>query len=577
MQLPTGAELALPPQQVEELIRTIAKGLRAFQMYLPNNPVYQRSQQAIYDAFQPIWSSTQQLTLSVVETDLVWEEQVVYHQPVKAESFAWMLHKDGLRVLTLRPGVEDEEIVSFLQVATRARLLPNDAADDLLTLLWEQEFAFIDYLFAEAVGDGGIPLGPQMREGMGTGSELLGVTGAGVASAELAARTAAQEQLKSELAARAPGAVEFDDSDSTLYFLEDQETRMLKLKVDEEYARDARRASFDALLDTFELQPAAVVREEILNIFDTLFPNLLNRGEFRVVAGLLREFRTIAQRVTVLDPVLRERLESFQARLSEPGILSQLLQSLEEVEALPEDEDIGQVLGELHADGLETMLVFLPSLKRPGIRKILEASIDRLAAAHVGVVQQLLAKSDSPALPGAVALCGRLRLQVTVPALEKLVAHPNPVVRRHTVEALGHITSPGALTALERALDDPDRAVRLAALSVVVEQGYRGAIRRIEAVVQGKAPHELERAERRHFFEAYAALGGPEVLPALAEILEPRGLFRRKASGEIRTCAAYAVARLRTPEARALLERVQLDKDLPVRNAASRALREWRA
>jgi hypothetical protein len=53
--IPTGAELALPAQQVEELIRTIVKGLRAFQMYLPNNPIYQRAEQGIHDAFLPIW------------------------------------------------------------------------------------------------------------------------------------------------------------------------------------------------------------------------------------------------------------------------------------------------------------------------------------------------------------------------------------------------------------------------------------------------------------------------------------------------------------------------------------------
>ena len=564
MKLPTGAELALPAQQVEELVRTIVKGLRAFQMYLPNNPMYVRSQQAIHDAFLPIWSSTPQLTLSVVETDLVWEEQVVYHQPNKPESFAWMLYKDGMRLLTLRPGVEEEEIVSFLQVATRARLLATDAPDDLLTLLWEQEFAFIDYQFAEIITDPGPVLEPQMDSSFY--SSL---------ASEPEKRKEVQAKIASEVAPRPPGAVDLEDFDSTLYFLDDQETRVLKLQVDQEYSRDSRRASFDALLDTFELQPAAIVREEILTIFDSLFPNLLNRGEFRVVAALLREFRTIAQRVTVLEPAIRERLNSFQARLSEPAILAQLLQALEEVEALPEDEDVGQVLGELHAEGLETMLTFLPSIKRPGIRKILEASIDRLAGAHVDVVLGLLAKEESQALSGAVALCGRLRLQVAVQALDKLIGHSDAGVRREAVQALGSIASPGALTALERALDDPDRAVRLAAVGFVVDKGYRASLRRLEAVVQGRGPHELERAERRQFFEAYATLGGPEVLAILSDILEPRGLFRRKESTETRTCAAYAIARLRTPQARAVLERIQLDKDLPVRNAAVRALREW--
>jgi len=561
MRMPTGAELALPAQQVEELIRTIVKGLRAFQMYLPNNPIYQRAQQAIHDAFLPIWSSTQQVTLNIVETDLVWEEQVVYHQPVKADSFAWMLHKDGMRVLNLRPGVEEDEIVSFLQVATRARLLPSDAADDLLTLLWEQEFIYIDYQFVEIISD--LTLEQRMAGGIDAGLDP-----------EQTAAT--RQQVANEVATRPPGPKELEDFDSTLYFLDEQEIRLLKLQVDLEYTRDARKAALDGLLDTFELQPSTAVRDEILNIFDGLFPNLLNRGEFRAVAGLLREFRTIAERVRVLEPANRERLLSFQGRLSEPGILSQLLQSLEESETLPDDDDVGQVLGELHAQGLETMIIFLPTLKRPGFRAILEASIDRLAAANLPMVVQLLEEASSPALAGAAALCGRLRLQVTVPALDKLVAHPDAVVRKEAVEALGVIGSPGALTALERALDDPDRLVRLAAVGIVVDKGYRAVLRRLEAVVQGKTRHELERAERRQFFEAYATLGGPDVLPTLADILEPRRLFRRKESSETRTCAAYAIARLQTAEARAALERVQLDKDLPVRNAATRALREWR-
>lgn len=66
------------------------------------------------------------------------------------------------------------------------------------------------------------------------------------------------------------------------------------------------------------------------------------------------------------------------------------------------------------------------------------------------------------------------------------------------------------------------------------------------------------------------------MLPTLADILEPRRLFRRRESTETRTCAAYAIARLQTPDARKVLERIALDKDLPVRNAATRALREWR-
>lgn len=563
MTMPSGAELALPLVQVEELVRTLAKGLRAFQMYLPNNPMYQRSEQAIRDAFLPIWSSTPTLTLRLVETDLLWEDQVVYHQPNRQESFGWMMYKDGMRTLVLRPGVEEQEMVRFLQTVTRARLLPADAADDLLTLLWEGDFQHLDYQFAEVVTDSIGPLDPQAAD--------LAI------QQDPAAQSAVQSEVRSDAADLLAGTVDPEDFDSTLYFLDDQEVARLKQEVGAEYTRDERRAALDALLDIFELQPTSAVRQDVLEIFDSLFPNLLNRGEFRVISWLLREFRTIGQRVTALDPAVRLRLNSFQARLSEPAILSQLLQSLEEAEAVPPDEDIGEVLGELHAAGLETMLTFLPTLKRPAIRRILESSVDRLGAVHTDVVMGILGRHQSDALPGAIALAARLDLQSAVPALDRLVDHPDPVVRLAAVEALAAIGSPGALTALERGLDDADRPVRLATVGAITAKGYRGALKRLETAVLGKGPHELERAERRQFFEAYAVVGGAAALPVLANILEPRGFLRRKESPETRTCAAYGLARIRSGEARAILERMQGDKELAVRNAATRALREWSA
>ena len=561
MTTPTGSELALPVTQVEELIRTVVKGLRAFQMYLPNNPVYQRSEQAIREAFRPIWSTTPQLILAIVETDITWEDQVVYHQPSKHDSFAWMLYKDGMRHLTIRPGVEDAEMVRFLHVVSQARMLASDAADDLLTLLWEQDFQHIEYQFAEIITDSLMVLDPQAVD--------LAM------QQDAAAQQAVKEEIRTDAAERVSG-VDPDDFDSTLYFLEQSETANLRRQVEEEYTRDARKAALDALLDTFEMQPSSVVREEVLGIVDGLFPNLLTRGEFRTVAALLREFRTISQRVTVLDPAVRDHLLSFQARLSEPTILSQLLQSLEEAGSLPEEEDVGEVLGELHAEGLETMLTFLPALKRPAIRAILEASVDRLAAVNTDILLGILTNAESGGLTGAVAVCRRLNLQIAVPALDRLVAHSEPAVRLGAVEALAQIGSAGAMAGLERAVDDPDRAVRMAALAAVQARGYRAALRRLEAVVQGKGPHELERAERRQFFEAYAVVAGPAALPVLLEILEPKRFFlRRRVTSEARTCAAYAIARLQNEEARAVLERIQLDKDLPVRNAAVRALRAW--
>ena len=54
MTLPEAVGAVLPPSQVAELIQSLVKALRAFQMYLPNNPIYQRAVQQVQDAFAPV-------------------------------------------------------------------------------------------------------------------------------------------------------------------------------------------------------------------------------------------------------------------------------------------------------------------------------------------------------------------------------------------------------------------------------------------------------------------------------------------------------------------------------------------
>jgi hypothetical protein len=547
----------LPLAHVEELVRALVKAMRAFQMYLPNNPMYHRAEQQLRAAFPPVWAVLDEITVIVSETELMWEEQVVYGQPNKSESFAWGLYKDGMRVLTLRKGVEEEEIARFLQTVSRARHLAADASDDLLTLLWEQDFSRVSYQFAEIITDPWVydpqALDMQAKE---THSRVV-------------------ERVREEMA-RPEGVVDPDDFDSTLYFLDEAEITELRRQVEDEYRRDVRAASLDALFDVFEMQDDLAVRNEGLDVIYALFPNLLAKSDFRTVAMVLRELRHIKARATGIDDGLRGRLEGVERKLSEPETIAQLLQSLDEAPSLPPEEDLGEVLRELHAPALGTILTQLPRLTSSQVRTIIGAAAERLAQANTTELLHLLKMLDDESLPGAIRLAGRLGLQNSVPVINQLIQHAGVGVRLAAVEVLGALGTPGAMAGLEPAIDDPDRSVRMAAVAAVTRRVYAGAYRRLEAAVQGKGPNR-ERAELRQLFEAYAVVVGPRALTILRTIVAPKGMFQRKASVEVRTCAVYAAAKLRTPEARTLLEETVNDKELPVRHAATTLLREWQA
>ncbi|MGZ8391374.1 MAG: HEAT repeat domain-containing protein [Gemmatimonadales bacterium] len=547
----------LPASQVSELIQAIVKALRAFQMYLPNNPIYQRAIQNVRTALGPVWAATDELNFHMTESDLLWEEQSVYHQINKSESLAWSLFKDGMRELTIHKGAEAEEVPLLLATINKARFLPADAGDDLLTLLWALEFEHIKYRFVDFFAEGG--------------GELPGPSGA--AAGESTSAEERRARVAEEAPERPKGLVDLDEVDSTLYFLDEDEVTYLAGELAEEYKRDVRGSALNVLFDLMETQPEGNVRDEILGVLDQLFPNLLTSRDFRSAAAILRESKLLKERAPNLRMEQVQRLDGFVSRLSEPAIVGQVLQSLDEASGLGLDQDAAALLRELRASALEPLVSWLPNLSSAPLRKMLEDVVDKLAGSNIAEVQRLLRQPDSPALLGVLALCGRLQLHHAVPGFTDLISHADPAVRLAAVQTLAQLGTPGALTLLDRSIDDTDRSVRLAAVRGAGSRGYKGALRRIEVVVLGKSSKSVDLTEKMAFFEAYGAIAGPAGLKVLSAILLQRGLLKMKEPPETRACAAVALGRIKSPEARDLLQRAVDDKDLVVRNAVNRALR----
>jgi hypothetical protein len=551
-------ELALPPTVVEELLQALVKALRAHQLYLPNNPVYQRAIEALRAAFAPVWEAQDDLVLDVFESELKWESHVVYSQPSRGESIAWVLYKDGVRSVTFLPGVEQEEIVGLLDVLHRARTLQPEDNDDLLTLLWEKDLQLVRYVFREmAAPESGTMQIPTSEEVAATVTDQPHFVG---------------ETVREE-APQLTGVVKPEDFDSTLYFLDEREIDYLRKEVDREYSQDLRRNVLAMLFDVLELQPYPTVRAELISILESFLPYLLGAGDFVSVAYVLREVRAVLQRARELLPEHRASLEGLPGRLSQPDALSQLLQSLDEAAAHPAADELGELFGELRPESLSTLLAWLPRVSSERVRTVLEDSMRRLAAAHVSTLVEAITGADPVVALEAVKLAGKLRLEDTVPALGQSLVHPETAVRFAAVQALAELGTPSALQGLERSLDDADRDVRLTTIRALMQRHHRGALAKVTAAVEGRSVRSADLSEKMAFFEAYGALVGEAGVAGLDAMLNRRGLLKRRESPETRACAALALGRIGSPAAREALERALGAKEPLVRNAVSRALR----
>ena len=550
-------------------MQVVSKGMRATQLYLPNNPVYQRAVENIRTAFRQIWQATDDLIFDIAETEIRWEDNVIYSQDQRNESIAWTLYKDGVRSLTFKPGVEDAEIVRFLAVLQQAKNLQADAPDDLLTLLWAEDFQMVSYTFRELASENAVPIERSEKGaptiGAGTGGEEGGSTDP---------RTV-RRQVEEEAPPKREGLVSIDDFDTTLYFLEDKEIEYLHKEVEREYAQDLRGNVLAMLFDLLELQTYGTVRAELISIIENFIPYLLGAGDFRSVAFILRECKVILARARELISEHRQTLETLPTRLSQTDALSQLLQSLDEATSHPTEEELSDLFGELRPEALGTLMGWLPKLNNERVKSLVQSSAERLAQANAAEVLKALASEDPAVQLNMVRLAGRLKLPGAPDGMGPLLERGERELKLAVVEALTTIGSPSATRLLEKAIEDQERDVRIAAVKFLGQRGHRNAFPRIESAIGGNKLKDADLTEKMAFFEAYGALAGESGIAALEKLLVGKsGLLSRKEDPETRACAAMALGKIRTPAAREILQKAAQDKEPLVRNAVNRAMRE---
>ena len=533
---------------IEELLRSLGKASRAYQLYLHNNPTYHRALDVLRRSFAPVWEQLPELVLTVAENELLWEQRPVYQELERTgDTIPWLLFKDGVRELRVQPGFEEAEVERFLEVL---RLLGRSAAsdDDAITLLWERDFAFLRHRFVEPAADDGageFRLSPQP-------GRLNDAT---------------------PVAPPPAGVVSIEDFDSAPFFLAERELEYLRAALADEYRHDLFADAVAMVLDTFETQPSTRARDELCGALEMLLVKALTAGNYRAVAGLLRETAVTVGRAASTSPEHRARLDQLAARLSTPDGLAQLVEALEVTEALPADDELAALFAQLRPPALGPVLGWLGRVQAPRLRGALRAAADRIAVGNTAELGRLVGSEDPVVALEATRRAGALRLTSAVPPLGAVLRAEASELRLAAAQALAEIGSTGALQLLAGALDDPEREVRLVVLRAITAQSYRAALPRLDALIRERRLRERDLTEQMAAFEAFGSLCGDEQVGVLDQLLNGRSLIGRRQEPSLRACAAVALGRVKSERARAALARAADEKDVVVRTAVQRAVR----
>jgi HEAT repeat protein len=616
---------------VHVLMRSWQELLRTFAESEGDSAENAQARREVELAFAPIWNRMPYFEVTCIGDGLHWNDVVVLTPEEDGYGLARTLTTSGIHAITLVPGVEELEMARFLELIDRKRRLDEDGDQDLVLMLFRADLHHIRYTVgpvvktaragktlgvAVEVASVSTPVEPDLsalnltligREAEDPGqpdSEEAdpgghggqpGATSAGQGSDEadpgaeeadhresMESGRPDAEELRSALRedASSPGdttgVVNLEQFDSTLYFLDQKEIEYLRTAIEREYSRDHSRNALELLLDILQLRSDPAVRNEVIGVLRTLLPYLLATGRFPAVAYLTRELRKITRTVE-LTADEKQALEDLRVSVSRTDTLTQLFHVLEQGDVDPTAEELGVLLREMRYEAIQTALVWIGQLKRPGAKAALVTALEGFFREWPAALGKMTESQDRTVVQRALGIAAKLQLEEFTDPITPALTHDDPATRRMAVAALTAIGSSIALKQVAGAIDDDDAEVRTVAFESLSARPFRGARKGLVAAIRTSDLESRELSERRALFSAFGMVSGAGGVPVLEPILQGKGGLARRPSSGTRACAALALGVINTPAARFALDAAAKDRDPLVRSAANAALRSNRS
>ena len=561
----------LPLEEVRDVFLTLSKALRAYQLYDPNNPVYKRFVQNLREALTRIWPVRDQLQILVEEERFTWMGEEAYKNDNRSESLSFLFYRDGIRDVSLKKGLEEEELEPLLEALHRVKSARQEG-DDLVTILWDLDLKLFGYTAADVSGEG-----VELTEG-GEAAGLLDV--GGVLNAELGELSpVAQEEGEegegepsSGKPASPAGTVKKEDFNPTLYALDEDELRYLKVELAKEHDRDVRTDVLNALFDRLEDKEEGERQEEIIGILRTLLPNFLSRGAVDSAASVIREVQELRGKKTVLAEGAESLAESLVEDLSSKEAVGELVRAVEDGSVPPDATELAELIRYLRPLALATLLKGTEETQDDKVRELLREVTHGIAEKSRDAVIRLLTSPDPAFAAGAVRLAGLLGITEAGGSLARLLEEGTPEVKRAVVETAESMPSAAISGSLQRLLRGKDRELRIAAARVLGKTKYGPAAAELKAILESKDFRLVDVTEKVAFFEAYGMLAGEGAVAFLDKVLNSKGFLGRREPPEVRAGAALGLGKVGTAAARRALEKARND-DPVVKSAVGRALK----
>lgn len=519
---------------VADIIQAVLKAKKTVRMYPENNPIYLKTIDEVSARFNDFFCYRDELALKIKQHEILFDVDYVYQSPEKTDNLALFFFKDGLREITFKNGLATEEVEGFLKIISLD--FDREALDDdIVTLLWEQDFQHIKYLVDDTL----------LFEDENYETEAV---------AKAKENSARNEDLLRAYA-EAVKAEEFKGL--SLEKLTDNDFRQLLKEIGSD--SDNKAAKLSHILFELVLQTENVTEIEDIYGFirDAMLYSLKNK-DLDTALEIIK--RAIAMATEHDSDRNLHFMSSMLLCVNSEDAMKYLCGILDSVTGLDE-KILKEYAGFLDNNAILPLISVLGEIKDLSIAKAVINILAALGAKDIQALAVGLHDSRWNIIRNTIQVLRHIGDKRAVEYLVNTARNTEAKVRAEALQALGETKSSNALQVLRDSLDDQDRSVRIAAVKALGSYRSETAKRLILANAAGKNFNDREFDEKKTFYEVLSGWRDKEVAEFMAGTLKQSAFFRKSLYDETRACAAYALGLMGWKDAAGILDKFKDSKN----------------
>jgi HEAT repeat protein len=545
-------------------VNHLGRTLKTCRLYDLNNPTVIRFREELGTALARLLDEQGPITLRFTDEDLLFEEHSLYPARSRDDNLGLAFHRDGIRSITLSPGIRQDEVEKLLDAILQVSG-QNIGQDDLVTLLWEAHLPHLDLDYVPSDGDIGSAdvqaEGESSRIPWPQGKAETDEPGPDAATAPPPGESPSGPRTRSDDWTTGELTAEIEAGFGDLDALSPAETRRFLEEFQAEHEVSTTTTALAIVRATLQADASPEDRSELAEFTPRLLRLSIARGAWLEAVEAMH-LLTECGGETLVAPLIQELLQ--------PISVSTIVEHLDQQEE-GAVEDFIQFAKTLGDTGVDLLISTLAESQQRRNRRILAETIAELCKEAPERLAPWLADRRWYVVRNMVHILGWIGGDSIVGLLRSTLSHPEPRVRQEAVAAIGQVDPALARPILLKALGNADTRMFCAVLHQLSAARDIGTARVLMGYLLDPHFDQRPQEERRAIYSALSGVASDEVVPELEAELMKGNWFARGQEAH-RQAVARVLARIGTTAARNVLQRGALSKRPPVRKACEDAI-----